>query len=77
MTDVLTEVQKELASLQAELALNLAMENAMRILSMPVPSPNDTSPEAQLVRALMLAVADVVLDHAGAMREIAELGTVH
>jgi hypothetical protein len=44
---------------------------------MPVPSPNDTSAEAQLVRALMLAVAGVVLDHAGAMREIAAFGTVH
>jgi hypothetical protein len=32
MTDVLTEVQKELASLQAAVLLNLAMDNMMRIL---------------------------------------------
>ena len=53
------------------------VDNIMRILAMPVPSPNDTSTEAQLTRALILAVADVVLDHAGAMREIAAFGTVH
>ncbi|MFZ3327676.1 MAG: hypothetical protein WA231_18110 [Methylocella sp.] len=49
----------------------------MRILAMSVPEPNDTSAEAQLTRALMLAVAGVVLDHAGAMREIAAPRTVH
>jgi hypothetical protein len=47
MSDVLTEAAKELAVLQAELAkdvLRLAMDNMMRILAMPVPEPNDTSP---------------------------------
>jgi hypothetical protein len=70
MSDVLDVLTEELASLQAAVLLNLAMDNMMRILAMPVPSPNDTSPEAQLVRALMLAVADVVPNHAA-------LGAVH
>jgi hypothetical protein len=52
MSDVLDVLTEELASLQAVL-LNLAMDNMMRILAMPVPSPNDTSPAAQLVLALM------------------------
>lgn len=43
--------------------LNLAMDNMMRILAMPVPEPNDTSPAAQLTRALILAVADVAIAH--------------
>jgi hypothetical protein len=44
--------------------LNLAMDNAMRILSMPLPEPNDTSPAAKLVRALMTAVSDAVIAQA-------------
>jgi hypothetical protein len=57
-TNALTEMTEELASLQAELArdvLLLAMDSMMRILATPVPEPNDQTPAAKLVRALMLA----------------------
>lgn len=49
-----------------------ALDNMAAILTIPAPEPCDQTPEAQLVRALMLAVAEVPLAHARLA-----LGTVH
>ena len=45
----------------AETAIELALENIARILTMPLPSPDDPSPEARLIRDLILSVAEVVI----------------
>jgi hypothetical protein len=45
----------------AETAIELALENIARILTMPLPSPDDLSPEARLIRDLILSVAEVVI----------------
>jgi hypothetical protein len=66
--------------------MRLALENMIRVLSMPVPESNDTSAEAQLVRALMTAVAAIAhfgrgSEHsalsAKVLQEIAAFRTVH
>jgi hypothetical protein len=43
--------------------MELALENMARILTMPLPPANDTSPEARLIRDLILPVAEVVVAH--------------
>jgi hypothetical protein len=58
----------ELKSLSLEqkqvMLTRLALENMARILTMPRPPKNDLSVEAQLIRDLILSVAEVAIANA-------------